>query len=159
MTWRGSTNSGDRFLSCLPYLLPLIDSLAFGQSLFEQFPVLGQIILIPLMPLLEIMARFRLAEFIIFLALYILVVRNENILHFIRFNTMQALLFGISLSLCSLAFPILFSGIPIPLLAETLNSTVFLGILAAFVYSIIKCATGAYPEFPFISDAAYMQVR
>jgi len=49
MTWRGSTTVPDRIFASLPYLLPLIDGLAFGRFLFTQFPVL-QLLLIPLAP-------------------------------------------------------------------------------------------------------------
>jgi uncharacterized membrane protein len=46
------------------------------------------------------------ASLIIFFALYLGVVRNENISHFIRFNAMQAILLDIVLMLCGLVLPI-----------------------------------------------------
>jgi hypothetical protein len=36
---------------------------------------------------------------------------------------------------------------------------VFLGVVAAVVYSVIQSAMGRYAEIPTISDAVYMQVR
>ena len=37
MAWRGSTTVKDRIFACLPYLLPLVEGLGFGGSLFQQF--------------------------------------------------------------------------------------------------------------------------
>ena len=107
MAWRGSTSVTDRIFASLPYVLPIISALPFGTFLLRQFPALG-IILIPLQPFLfiyKIMGPF--AGIIIFFLLFLLVVRNEKIIHFIRFNTMQAILLDILLVLFSLLFDIL----------------------------------------------------
>ncbi|MBE9163012.1 MULTISPECIES: Tic20 family protein [Microcoleaceae] len=157
MTWRGSTTVPDRIFACLPYLLPLIDGLGFGRYLFAQFPVL-QLFLIPLTPLLQIY-RLPFASLIIFFALYLAVVRNENISHFIRFNAMQAILLDIVLMLCGLILPIFSRGLQVAFIAETLFNMVFLGALAAFVYAVVQSALGRYAEIPPLSDAVYMQVR
>ncbi|MDE5077512.1 MAG: hypothetical protein O4751_04245, partial [Trichodesmium sp. St2_bin6] len=110
MTWRGSTTVQDRIFACLPYLLPLLDGLEYGKYLFQQFPPL-QLIFIPLVPLLQVYQGIPLCGFIIFLALFLLVVRNNNISHFIRFNTMQAILLDIVLILCSLILSVLGSAL------------------------------------------------
>ncbi|WP_445173966.1 Tic20 family protein [Microcoleus sp.] len=156
MTWRGSTTVPDRIFASLPYLLPLIDGLWFGRFLFTQFPVL-QLLLIPLAPLMQIYS-LPLASLIIFFALYLGVVRNENISHFIRFNAMQAILLDIVLMLCRLVLPI-FEGPQVAFIAETLYNMVFLGAFAAFVYAVVQSLLGRYAEIPPLSDAVYMQVR
>ena len=156
MTWRGSTTVSDRIFASLPYLLPLIDGLWFGRFLFTQFPVL-QVLLIPLAPLMQIYS-LPLASLIIFFALYLGVVRNENISHFIRFNAMQAILLDIVLMLCRLVLPI-FDGPQVAFIAETLYNMVFLGAFAAFVYAVVQSLLGRYAEIPPLSDAVYMQVR
>ena len=157
MTWRGSTTVPDRIFASLPYLLPLIDGLVFGQFLFTQFPVL-QLLLIPLAPLRQIYDNLPFASLIIFFALYLGVVRNENISHFIRFNAMQAILLDIVLILCRLVLPI-FDGLQVAFIAETLYNMVFLGAFAAFVYAVVQSLLGRYAEIPPLSDAVYMQVR
>jgi len=157
MTWRGSTTVPDRIFASLPYLLPLIDGLAFGRFLFTQFPVL-QLLLIPLSPLMQIYS-LPFASLVIFFALYLGVVRNENISHFIRFNAMQAILLDIILMLCGLVLPIFARGLQVAFIAETLYNMVFLGALAAFVYAVVQSALGRYAEIPPLSDAVYMQVR
>jgi uncharacterized membrane protein len=157
MTWRGSTTVPDRIFACLPYLLPLVEGLMFGQFLFAQFPAL-ELLFLPLAPVIQIYQTVPFAGMIIFFALYLGVVRNERINHFIRFNTMQAILLDIVLILCSLLLPIL-GGVPIGFIVQTLSNMVFLGTLAAFVYAVAQSLLGRYAEIPPISDAVYMQVR
>ncbi|MEZ2236782.1 Tic20 family protein [Microcoleus sp.] len=156
MTWRGSTTVSDRIFASLPYLLPLVDGLMFGRFLFQQFPFL-QLLFIPLAPLMQIYS-LPFASLVIFFALYLGVVRNENISHFIRFNAMQAILLDIVLMLCGLVLPIL-AKVQIAFIAETLYNMVFLGVVAAFVYAVVQSALGRYAEIPPLSDAVYMQVR
>ncbi len=157
MTWRGSTTVRDRIFACLPYLLPLIDGFAFGNKyLFAQFPVL-QLFYLPLVPLMQIYS-LPFASLVIFFALYLGVVRNENISHFIRFNAMQAILLDIVLMLCDLVLRI-FEGPQVAFIAETLYNMVFLGAFAAFVYAVVQSLLGRHAEIPPLSDAVYMQVR
>ncbi len=158
MTWRGTTTVKDRIFACLPYLLPLVEGIGFGRFLFVQFPAL-QVILIPLSPVLAIYSTIPFAGLIIFFALFMLVVRNEKINHFIRFNTMQAILLDIVLVLCSLLISVL--G-PVPgasFAIETLTNTIFIGLVASVVYSVAQTIMGRYAEIPAISNAVYMQVR
>ncbi|WP_016953311.1 Tic20 family protein [Anabaena sp. PCC 7108] len=159
MSLRGSTTVPDRIFASLPYLLPLIESLIFGSFLLRQFPVLN-VLLLPLIPIrLVYNGLGQIGQIIVFFALFILVVRNEKINHFIRFNTMQAILLDIVIFLCSILFQILQ---PIPgtgFAIETLANTIFLGIVASVVYSVFQSLNGRYAEIPAISDAVYMQVR
>lgn len=158
MAWRGSTTVKDRIFACLPYLLPLVSALPFGDFLFRQFPAL-QVMLIPLTPVLFIyQALGSWGGIIIFFLLFLLVVRNERIVHFIRFNAMQAILLDILLVLCSLLFNILLKGLGTNLVTETLLNIVFLGTVAACGYSIVQSLLGRYAEIPALSEAVYAQV-
>lgn len=156
MTWRGSTTPQDRIFACLPYLLPLVDGLAFAGPFLSQFPFL-QPLFLPLF-FLRPLTTFPLG-LIIFFGLFLLVIRNENISHFIRFNTMQAILIDIVLILCNLLLGLLASPFQGGLIVETLFNVVFLGTLAAVIYSVVQSALGRYAEIPTLSDAVYMQVR
>ncbi|MFM2063198.1 MAG: hypothetical protein RLZZ507_2868 [Cyanobacteriota bacterium] len=159
MNWRGSTTVGDRIFACLPYLLPLVESLEFGSFLVRQFPVLG-VLLLPILPVKSVYdALGSIGQIIVFFALFILVVRNEKISHFIRFNTMQAILLDIVIFLCSVVLQIL---TPVPgagFALETIANTIFLGIVASVIFSVFQSLNGRYAEIPAISDAVYMQVR
>jgi hypothetical protein len=158
MSWRGSTTFPDRIFACLPYLLPLIEVFAFGQFLMNDFPLLG-LIFLPLLPLLRIYYGVRYAGMIIFFALWLLVVRNEKIHHFIRFNTMQAIILDIVIFLCSILTDIVKLVPGSGFAMQTLYTTIFMGILAAVVYSVAQSLMGKYAEIPAISDAVHMQVR
>jgi hypothetical protein len=158
MSWRGSTTFPDRIFACLPYLLPLIEVFAFGQFLLRDFPFLG-LIFLPLLPLLRIYYGVRYAGLIIFFALWLLVVRNEKISHFIRFNTMQAIILDIVIFLCSILTDIVRLVPGSGFAMQTLYTTIFMGIVGAVIYSIAQSLMGKYAEIPAISDAVYMQVR
>jgi hypothetical protein len=161
MSWRGSTTVNDRILACLPYLLPLIEVFAFGVFLLRDFPSL-QIIFLPLLPLLTIYNDVPFAGLIIFLALWLLVVRNDKIAHFIRFNTMQAIVLDIVIFLCKILTDLITNLITIVpgsgFATQTLYTIIFIGIVAAVVYSVFQSLNGRYAEIPAISDAVYMQV-
>ncbi|QHU99450.1 Tic20 family protein [Synechocystis sp. CACIAM 05] len=159
MASNSTADGKDRFFSALIYVIPLIDAFMFGGFLLQQFPVL-QIIYLPIMPLLQFYYQFPFASFIIFIVLFMAVVRNNNISHFIRFNAMQAILIGILLSLFGLIVayviqPVFGQG----LVTETLYNFAFLGALACGFFGIIQSVLGRYAEIPTISDAAYSQVR
>ncbi|MGF1602804.1 MAG: Tic20 family protein [Thermosynechococcaceae cyanobacterium] len=160
MTWRGTTTMGDRIFASLPYLLPLMYGIPFGGSLLAMFPALG-LILFPLIgPFAVVYSTIPFAGIVVFFALLLLVVRNERIAHFIRFNTMQALLISIVLFLCQLLIGVLANmGGSIALIVQVLNNTVFIAVLAVFVYAVVQSCRGRYAEIPAISEAVYMQVR
>jgi Chloroplast import apparatus Tic20-like len=158
MTWRGSTTIPDRIFACLPYLLPIIEVFVFGEFLFRQFPPL-QLLFLPLIPLLNIYYGVRYAGLIIFFALWLLVVRNEKISHFVRFNTMQAILLDIIIFLFGILTDVVRLVPAGGFAIQTLYTTIFLGIIAAVIYSIAQSLLGRYAEIPAISDAVYMQVR
>ncbi len=159
MAWRGSTTVKDRIFACLPYLLPLVSALPFGGFLFRQFPALEAMLKIPLTPVLFVyQALGSWGGIIIFFLLFLLVVRNERIVHFIRFNAMQAILLDILLVLCSLLFNILLKGLGTNLVTETLLNIIFLGTVAACGYSIVQSLLGRYAEIPALSEAVYAQV-
>lgn len=166
MSWRGSTSPSDRLFACLAYLLPLLDVvglvgtilLASGSFLT---PLLA-LIVIPLSPLLGIYYGFGgFMPLIIFFALYMLVVRNDRVPHFIRFNVMQSILIGILLALVSIVWQAFLARLfgPTSIVAQTLFNTVFLAVVAAVLYSMVQSALGRYAEIPTLSDAAYTQVR
>lgn len=157
MAWRGSTTVKDRIFASLPYLLPLIDAIPFSRFIIADFPILG-LIYVPLQPLL-LLYSIPFAALIIFFVLYLAVVRNERINHFIRFNAMQSILIGILLALIGIAFQILAPALGTNILTETLFNIVFLGTLVASFYSIIQSLIGRYAELPGISEASYLQVR
>lgn len=159
MTWRGSTDTKDRIFAALVYLLPLYSAFALGDSIFQQIPFLGAALVIVLTPLAFLYSSLgSFGSLIIFFVLFFAVVRNPRISHFIRFNTMQAILIDILVSLLRLVLDFVARGLGANLALETLFNVVFLGAFAACVYSIIQSVIGKYADIPTISEAAYSQV-
>lgn len=167
MTWRGSSSPTDRIFACLAYLLPLLDVIGLvGGVLIASNSFLTpllEVIFIPLGPLFGIY-RYGFGGFmplIIFFALYMLVVRNDRISHFIRFNVMQAILIGIVLSLFSIIWQLVLGPIfPVTsLVTQTLFNTLFLATVVAAGYSVVQSALGKYAEIPTLSEAVYTQIR
>ncbi|GBF53316.1 hypothetical protein N0824_01169 [Microcystis sp. 0824] len=158
MTWRGSTDTKDRIFAALVYLLPLYSAFAFGIFIFQQIPFLGAALAIALYPLAFLYSSLgTFGSLIIFFVLFFAVVRNPRISHFIRFNTMQAILIDILVYLLGLVLGFVARG-GANLVVETLFNVVFLGAFAACVYSIIQSVIGKYADIPTISEAAYSQV-
>jgi hypothetical protein len=159
MTWRGSPTVTDRIFASLPYLLPLFSVYPFGIFVFQQFPDLARILSLLLTPVAFIYSLVPFADLVIFFLLFLLVVRNERIQHFIRFNTMQAILLDILVFLCGLIFRYMLSPLGSNLVTQTLIVMVFLATLATCVYSVVQSLQGRYAEIPTLSEAAYAQVR
>ena len=150
-----TTEPTDRLFGALPYLLPLVYALPFGLPFLMRFPILA-VIYVPLQPLIRLYS-FPFAGLIIFFILYAAVVRNSKISHFIRFNTLQAILIDIALVLFGILIRFFgFGGSG--LLIETLSNVAFLGTLVACLYAMVQSILGKYAELPTISQAAYSQL-
>ena len=161
MTWRGDITPINRLWGSLPYLLPLVWALPFGfvpSGLFQSLPGLIPIFS-PLLRLLPLATGWLGVG--IFLALLFLV-RNSRVAHFVRFNTMQALLLNIALFLVQVlmqVFAMLFGNLGLAALVSILATTALLGVIAITVYAWVQNVRGHYAELPVLSDAAYAWIR
>jgi len=148
-----------RGVACLPYILPMMDSLAYGRFLFQKVPLLAVIFMKPLQPFIDAAQAFPMLSFVAFLGLFLFVVRNKKVPRFIRFNTMQALLLEILL-----IFPqILTSGnmgglIPF-VFTEFVSNMTFYAIASIVGYSCFSNIIGELPcKIPVISTAVFQQI-
>ncbi len=146
-----------RILGILVYLLPWSDAIPFGRNLFIEFPLL-QWLSLPVLPLVIFEQTIPFGSLILFLLLFIAVVRNPKIPYFLRFNTLQALLIDISIVLLSYAFQILLQPFGNALLIRSLSSTILIAILAIMLFALIECIRGKEPDLPGISQAVKMQL-
>jgi hypothetical protein len=156
------TSTSDRLYSSLSYILPLSASVAFGSNLFMQIPFLAEIyspfiwiyrnlLMLPLVPFLGING-----EFVIFILLFSLVLRNPQVSKFVRFNLIQAFLLQIVLFIGQVILPILeqvLGNYP----STVLINTTFMGIGVACGYAAVRGGMGEYSEIPAISAAALIQ--
>jgi uncharacterized membrane protein len=166
MTWQQSVTPLHRFYSCLPYLLPISAGVIYGATLFQQFPMLvlpffpfiwlyGNVLAFPLVPVLGLTG-----EFFLFMGLFFLVVRDIRVPHFIRFNTMQALLMQIVLFIAQLFFQVVqqlsSNGLP-SVISATIANTIFIGTNLIAGYAIYQSIKGEYSDIPTLSQAASFQ--
>jgi uncharacterized membrane protein len=166
MTWQQSATPLHRFYSCLPYLLPMSAGVIYGAVLFQEFPVLvlpffpliwlyGNVLAFPLVPVLGLTG-----EFFLFMGLYFLVVRDARVPHFVRFNTMQALLMQIALFIAQFFLQLLeqLSSISLPSVVNSIfANTIFIGVVLLSGYAIYQSIKGEYSDIPTLSQAASFQ--
>ena len=149
--------SWQRLLALLTYLLPWSDGLPFGRSLTSLFPVL-QWLSLPALPLVLIEQAIPFGGFILFLVLFLGVVRNQRVPYFIRFNALQAILLDIILIVLSLAFNLLLAPLGGNFAVRTLANTVFLGMLVLVLFGLIQCLRGKEADIPSLSEAVRIQL-
>lgn len=166
MSWQQPATPLHRFYSCLPYLLPMPAGVIYGAVLFQQLPLIifpflpfiwlyANILAFPLVPVLGLTG-----EFFVFIGLYFLVVKDTRIPHFIRFNTMQALLMQIVLFIVQLFFQVIeqLSSNALPsIISTTIANTIFIGTMLLAGYAIYQSIKGEYSDIPILSEAASFQ--
>jgi len=145
-----------RLLAALAYLLPWSDAIPFGQGLFGPLPWLRWLAL----PVLQLQEMVPFGSLLLFLLLFLAVVRNPRVPYGIRFNVLQAILIDIVLVLLSLAFSILLAPLSgsLGFLVRTLQNTVFLGALLLVFYAVIQNLRGQQADIPTVSEAVRMQL-
>lgn len=172
MALRGATTTQERLLSCLPFLVPLLNTYPFGGYIFSLFPPF-RLLFFPIELLLPIYliggGGFSIVRLMVFIGLYAGVVRNNRIRHLIRYNAMLAIMLGISLTIILMVLQvvgILGSSVASPpstpgggLFAMLLSNVLFLGTLGIVLFSVVQSLRGHHAEVPMISDAAYAQTR
>jgi hypothetical protein len=146
-----------RLLAAAAYLVPWSDAIPFGRSLFGLFPML-QWLSVPALPLAVLQQLVPFGGLVLFLALYLAVVRNGRVPYPIRFNVLQAILIDIVLVLVSLAFNLLINPLGSGFALRTLSNTVFLGTLVVVLFGVVQNLRGKDAELPTISEAVRMQL-
>jgi len=146
-----------RLLGVLAYLLPWSDALSFGREMYNLFPWISYLAL-PATPVLLLERSIPFGGFLLFLVLFLVVVRNQQVPYYLRFNVLQAILVDILLVVLALAFNVLLSPLGNSLMIRTLNNTVFIGALVLVLYASIQCARGREADLPTLSEAVRMQL-
>ena len=160
MTRFGSADVKDRFFGAAVYLFALYDALLLGTIFATQVRAVAplvQFLGLLVTPISLIYGIFNQAipifgSLLVFFILFLAVVRNDNISYFIRFNTLQSILFGIALSLIQIVFG------QIGALLAIIAGPVFILAAGASLFCMAQCALGRYPEIPTISAAVSSQL-
>ena len=145
-----------RLLAALAYLLPWSDAFPFGSGLIGLFPAL-QWLGVPALPVALVEQVVPFGGLVLFLVLFLAVVRNSRVPYPIRFNVLQAILIDIVVVLVSLAFQVLQLN-ALDFIGKTLSNTVFLGVLVLVLFAVVQNLRGKEADIPSISEAVRMQL-
>ncbi|MEB3326846.1 MAG: Tic20 family protein [Synechococcus sp.] len=145
-----------RLLAALAYLLPWSDAFPFGSNLFGLFPAL-QWLGLPILSIALLEQAVPFGGLVLFLVLFLAVVRNSRVPYLIRFNVLQAILVDIVVVLISLAFQVLRLN-SLDFVGKTLSNTVFLGILVLVSFAMVQNLRGKEADIPGLSEAVRMQL-
>lgn len=146
-----------RLLAAAAYLLPWSDAIPFGRGLFNLFPAL-QWLSLPALPIAVLQQAVPFGGLVLFLVLYLAVVRNGQVPYTIRFNVLQAILIDIVLVLVGLVFQVLLNPLGLDFAQRTLSNTVFLGTLVVVAFGVVQNLRGRDADLPSLSEAVRMQL-
>ena len=138
-------------------MIPWSDSLAFGNNLFIKYPFI-QIIQIPAIPIILLERSIPFGNLLLFLAIFIGIVRNSKLSYFLRFNALQSLLINIGIIIISFIFEIIFNPFLNSLIIRTFSSTILISLFSLIVYCSWACTQGKEADLPIISQATKMQL-
>ena len=138
-------------------MIPWADCLTFGNHLYVKYPF-TQIIQIPAIPIILIERSIPFGNLLLFLAIFIGLVRNTQISYFLRFNALQSLLINIGILIVNFIFEIIFSPFLNSLIIRTFSSTLLFSLFAVIFYCVWSCTQGNEPDLPIISEATKMQL-
>ena len=148
---------GAKILGVLLYMIPWADCLTFGNHLYVKYPF-TQIIQIPAIPIILIERSIPFGNLLLFLAIFIGLVRNTKVSYFLRFNALQSLLLNICIIILSFIFEIIFNSFLNSLIIRTLSSTLLISLFSVIIFCVWSCTQGNEPDLPGISQATKMQL-
>ena len=148
---------GEKVLGIILYLIPWADSLTFGAHLYTKYPFI-QIIQIPAIPIILVEKLIPFGNLLLFLAIFIGLVRNSKVSYFLRFNALQSLLINIGIIIVSFIFEIIFNPFLNSLIIRTFSSTLLISLFSMIIYCVWSCTQGNEPNLPGISQATKMQL-
>ena len=147
----------DKILGILLYMVPWTDCLIFGNHLYIKYPFI-QIIQLPAIPIIILERFLPFGNLLIFLAIFIGLVRNNKMSYFLRFNGLQSLLINIGVIIISFIYQIVFSPFGNSLIVRTFSSTLLISLFSMIAFCVWSCTQGNEPNLPGISQATKMQL-
>ena len=147
----------EKISAILIYMIPWADSLVFGNHLYNKYPF-TQIFQIPAIPVILIEKSIPFGNLLLFLAIFIGLIRNTKVSYFLRFNALQALLINICVIIINFIFQIFFGPFGSSLIIRTFSSTLLLSMFLIITYCAWSCTKGNNPDLPGISQATKMQL-
>ena len=147
----------EKSVGALLYMIPWYYCLPFGYHLFRKYPLL-EIVKIPTIPIELIQRSLPFGGLLLFLAIFLGLVRNQKIGYFLRFNALQSLLINIGIIIITYLFEIFLNSFNNTLMVRTFSTTLLMSVFAIITYCIYCCFKGNEPNLPVISEATKMQL-
>ena len=95
---------------------------------------------------------------VLFFLVFLAIVKNKRLHHFVRFNAMQAMMLDILIMLPTVVNAYIPAEIFWTVLGVGFTAMCFMGMFIALTYAVIFTLSGKYADIPFVSDSVYMQV-
>lgn len=152
----GDIRGADRYKSCIPYILPLIDGDNFGKYIYERIPPLGDVHYVLLRPIVEGFQHVPVLMIVLFI-IFALGPRLTNQSREVRFNAQQAILIDVAL-----IFPALLgdavadadANLPRAIM-EPSSNFVWYFYVSLVIYCVTSNLRGKKPDqIPYISGIA-----
>lgn len=139
-------------------MIPWMDVFILGREMYHRFPhtlifyYLGK----PLMPYYFLS---QWTPLVLFFLMYLYVIRNTKLHHFMRFNCMQAIM----LDIITMVFNLLRSYFPAEfrwsILMDLYDMFAFNACMCTIVYCMFYALRGRYADIPYVSESVYLQVE
>ncbi len=146
-----------RLITVLIYIFSWSKALPFGYELFNLYPQI-KILIIPTLPILYTESLLPFGSLILFLGLFLGVVRNQNIPYFIRFNALQCLLLNIIVIMIQFSYKIFITPLGNSSLIAAFSNCIFIVMLSIILFCIYESLQGKEPDLPGISNAVRVQL-
>jgi hypothetical protein len=162
-----------RLLGALFYLSPLTTALPFGTALFRPLPLLGlgfDLVTLPVQLFRSLLnsttsidlglGRFPVGAIVVFVLLFIYVIRTPRVPRPIRFNLLQVIVLDLIVGVLLQAFELLLQPLApsLPFLVDTLQTTVFLLAVLMVLFGVVETLRGKEADIPTLSEAVRMQL-
>jgi uncharacterized membrane protein len=95
---------------------------------------------------------------IVFFFMFLAIIKNKRLHHFVRFNAMQAMMLDIMVMLPGVSLNYIPGEIFWTPIGVFIVNVCFMVMFVALAWSILFTMAGMYADIPLVSDAVYMQV-
>lgn len=147
-----------RVAAALTYLIPWIDALSLGKEVYHMFPTTVLLYFLP-GPAVGIYYCSQFAPLVIFFLLFLAVVKNNKIPHFVRFNCMQSVMIDIIVMLFTIVRSYFPSELRWTSILTTFDNFAWMACMMPILYCVYYSLRGKYADVPFVSESVYMQVE
>mmetsp|Transcript_38166 Transcript_38166/g.90626 ORF Transcript_38166/g.90626 Transcript_38166/m.90626 type:complete len:247 (-) Transcript_38166:207-947(-) len=147
-----------RVFAAFMYVIPWIDTLTLGREIFHTFPQTIILYLLP-SPFVNIYYLNTFMPLIVFFLCFLAIVKNTKLHHFVRFNTMQAIMLDIGVMLFNILRAYFPAEIRWSVLMVLFDKFSFVVCMATIMYGVFFTLRGYYADIPFVSEAVYIQVE